>query len=92
MLTDDPCCLYRIGLEKTTRDRCKLAIDEAVANQGLLSFYAHGFDRYATGISREELADILDYVLRYVESGQCIVATVSDGVDYFYRSAPYAGN
>ena len=63
-----------------------------MANQGLLSFYAHGFDRYATGISREELTDILDYVLRYVESGQCIVATVSDGVDYFYRSAPYAGN
>jgi prepilin-type N-terminal cleavage/methylation domain-containing protein len=83
---DSPLAFFRVSMESTTADRCIKAIDEAVANNGFLNFYAHGFadDK----LTKAELNQILDHVSALVKEGRCYVSTISDGVDYYYNDQP----
>ena len=81
---DSPLEFFRVSMESTTVERCIKAIDEAVANNGFLNFYAHGF----ASVTQDELNQILDHVSALVKEGRCYVSTVSDGVDYYYNDRP----
>ena len=83
---DSPLTFFRVCMETTTVERCIKAIDEAVANDGFLNFYAHGFAN--DKLTQDELNQILDYVSALVNEGRCYVSTISDGVDYYYNDQP----
>lgn len=65
-----------------TLNDIKNAIDETIENKGFLNFYAHHFKK---GMTKEELIEILDYVLAYIADEKCIVTTASKGYSLFYQ-------
>lgn len=81
--TADTCKLYRIGLG-TSYDSMKAVVDDAIANNGFVTFYGHSWD-IGTGISLSAMNQLLDYLNTKIADLQCYVLNPSDAVDYYFH-------
>lgn len=87
---DDTCKLYRITLYDKTEQEIKAIIDDAISNNGFLTFYDHPAT-YATTANLTVLSNVLDYLRSKQNDCQCYVLNPSDAVDYYFhvRRADY---
>ena len=73
--------LKRVSLETSTIENVKKAIDETIANNGFLSFYAHDLSR---GLTEAGLREVLTYVKAKQDIGDAVVGTPYETyVNYF---------
>lgn len=81
--TADTCKLYRIGLS-TSYDAMKTIVDDAIANNGFVTFYGHSRD-IGTSISLPAMNQLLDYLKTKMAELQCYISNPSDAVDYYFH-------
>ena len=78
--------MFRISLQSTTLANQKKAVDEAIENNGFLTFYGHSAD--LDGSDNETTAN-LNSLLSYINSKkndlQCVVLKPSDAIDYYFH-------
>ena len=80
----DTCKLYRISLGNDY-DTMKAVVDDAIANNGFVTFYGHSWD-IGTGISLSAMNQLLDYLNTKIADLQCHVLNPSDAVDYYFHA------
>lgn len=84
--TDATTKLFRVSLQLTTLANQKKAVDDAIANNGFLTFYGHSAD--LDGSDYETTANIgalLSYISSKMADLQCLVLKPSDAVDYYFH-------
>lgn len=81
-LSTDIYHLKRMSAETSTIADCKTAIDETIANNGLLSFYAH--DLRSDRMTEGELNELLDYVVSLVDDGRIVCETPYNAISDYY--------
>ena len=80
--------LSRYSLESNTMETIKAYIDECIANDKCLIFYAHT-TRFGTTINNElfdlnKVAEILDYVIEKRNNLECWVGGTDEGIKYYF--------
>lgn len=81
--TTDTYKLYRIGLG-TSYDAMKTIVDDAIANNGFVTFYGHSGD-IGTTIDMSALNQLLDYLNTKIDNLECYVKNPSDAIDYYFH-------
>ena len=66
----------RVSMEETTTDDCKSAIDKAILDGGMLTFYAHE--------NIDMLTTLLSYLRSKVDAGECVVSTPTECYKHYY--------
>lgn len=82
-ITTDTYHLKRMSAESSTIADCKTAIDETIANNGLLSFYGHNLR--ADRLTESELNELLDYIVLLVDDGKIICETPYNAISDYYK-------
>ena len=78
--------LFRVSLQSTTLENQKKAVDEAILNNGFLTFYGHSADLDGTdNETTANLNSLLSYINSKVSQLRCIVLKPSDAVDYYFH-------
>ena len=78
--------LKRVSLQTTTLVNQKKAVDEAIENNGFLTFYGHSADLDTDDYeTTNNLNELLTYILTKVSDLQCVVLKPSDAVDYYFH-------
>ena len=80
--------LSRYSLESNTKETIKAYVDECIANDKCLIFYAHT-TRFGTTINNElfdlnKVAEILDYVIEKRNNLECWVGGTDEGIKYYF--------
>ena len=80
--------LSRYSLESNTKETIKAYIDECIANDKCLIFYAHT-SRFGTTINNElfdinKVAEILDYCVAKRDNLECWVGGTDAGIKYYF--------
>ena len=80
--------LSRYSLESNTKETIKAYVDECIANDKCLIFYAHT-TKFGTTINNElfdlnKVAEILDYVLEKRNNLECWVGGTDEGIKYYF--------
>ena len=78
--------LSRVSVQATTLENQKKAVDEAILNNGFLTFYGHAADLDGSdNETTENLNALLEYISDKVENLQCYVLKPSDAIDYYFH-------
>lgn len=78
--------LSRVSVQGTTLANMKLAVDNAIANNGLLTFYGHSAD-LDTGDNETtaNLNELLDYINTKQDDLQCVLLAPSEAMDFYFH-------
>lgn len=78
--------MFRVSLQTTTLENQKQAVDEAIANNGFLTFYGHSADLDGSDYeTTANLNSLLSYINAKKAQLKCMVLKPSDAVDYYFH-------
>ena len=84
--TTDTCKIKRVSVQLTTLDNMKNAIDDAIENNGFLTFYGHSAQLDTTdNETTANLNSLLDYINEKVADLQCYLLKPSDAIEYYFH-------
>ena len=82
--TDNPYHLWRYSMQTSTLAEQKNAVDDCIANVGLLMFYGHALSSNDDYFTAENLEELLTYIDGKVANNDCKVMTPYKAISDFY--------
>ena len=82
----DTCKLWRISLQSYTLEQQKNAVDEAIANNGFLTFYGHSASLDSgDNLTTNNLNSLLDYIKLKILQCECYLLKPCEAADYYFH-------